>query len=185
MSEVNVEQVNLLLKLYDMRREPKLREAREWFARNFHPQTIEDVMKICPPGSEGNAFMRQLLSYWEMVASIANRGVIDEDLFFETTGEFFFVWERIKPTIAEGREQWANKQFLANMERAAQRFEVWSEKHSPGHIDKMREFMKRRTLVTHPLQLDALAVPTQLISREVDSGLGSLGRGGHKVGSLV
>ena len=100
MNEVNVEQVNLLLKLYDMRREPRLREAREWFARNFHPQTIEDVMKICPPGSEGNAFMRQVLSYWEMVASIANRGVIDQDLFFETTGEQWAAFEQVKPVLA-------------------------------------------------------------------------------------
>ncbi len=58
-------------------------------------------------------------------------------------GEFFGVWERIKPTIAEGREQWANKQFLGNIEQAAQRYEVWIEKRSPGHLAKMREFMKQ------------------------------------------
>lgn len=107
MSDVDVEQVNLLLKLYAIRREPRLREAREWFAKNFHPQTIDDVMKICPPGSEGNAFMRQVLSYWEMVASIANRGVIDEDLFFENTGERWAAFEQVKPVLAAWRQMFS------------------------------------------------------------------------------
>lgn len=141
MSEVNVEQVNLLLKLYDMRREPKLREAREWFARNFHPQTIEDVMKICPPGSEGNAFMRQLLSYWEMVASIANRGVIDEDLFFETTGEQWAAFEQVKPVLAAWRQMFSMPKFLANLEQNCTKLEAWRERHNPGSNAAIRKMM--------------------------------------------
>jgi hypothetical protein len=72
-----------------------------------------------------------------------NYELLHDDLFFQTSGEFFGVWERIKPTIAEGREQWANQQFLANLEEAAIRFEAWMEKRSPGHIARMREFMKQ------------------------------------------
>jgi hypothetical protein len=82
-------------------------------------------------------------SYWEQTCALLNYGLLHEDLFFETSGEFFGVWERIKPTIAEGREQFANKQFLAHLEKAAQRFEVWMEKRSPGHIAKMRDIMKQ------------------------------------------
>jgi hypothetical protein len=79
---------------------------------------------------------------------LLNYGLLHDDLFFETSGEFFGVWERLKPTIAEGRDQWANKQFLANLEKAAQRFEAWTEKRSPGHIAKMREFMKQMSTQT-------------------------------------
>jgi hypothetical protein len=141
MSEVNVEQVNLLLKLYDMRRDPKLREAREWFARNFHPQTIEDVMKICPPGSEGNAFMRQVLSYWEMVASIANRGVIDEDLFFETTSEQWAAFEQVKTVLAAWRQMFSMPKFLANLEQNCIKLEAWRERHNPGSNAAIRKMM--------------------------------------------
>jgi hypothetical protein len=84
-----------------------------------------------------------VVGYWEQACALLNYGLLHDDLFFETSGEFFGVWEQIKPTIAEGREQWANKQFLVHMEKAAQRFETWMEKRSPGHIAKMREFMKQ------------------------------------------
>jgi hypothetical protein len=84
-----------------------------------------------------------VVSYWEQTCALLNYGLLHEDLFFETSGEFFGVWERIKPTITEGREQWANKQFLAHLEKAAQRFEAWMDKRSPGHLTKMREFMKQ------------------------------------------
>ena len=94
-------------------------------------------------GSETGAFASMVISYWEQACALLNYDLLHEDLFFETSGEFFGVWERIKPTIAEGREQWANKQFLGNMEQAAQRYEVWIEKRSPGHLAKMREFMKQ------------------------------------------
>jgi len=64
-------------------------------------------------------------------------------LFFETSGEFFGVWERIKPTIQEGRERWANRQFLAHLEKAAKRYEVWIEQRSSGHLAAMRQFMEQ------------------------------------------
>jgi len=88
-----------MLRLYEDRREPRLREAREWFAANFHAKNEEDLMRICPPGSRENAYMRMVLGYWEMVASIVNRGLIDEDFFFESNGEQWVVWEQVKPVI--------------------------------------------------------------------------------------
>ena len=87
MGEVTNEQVNLMLRLFEERREARLREAREWFGANFHVKSIEDLMRICPPGSKENAYMRMVLGYWEMVASIVNCGLIDEDLFLESNGE--------------------------------------------------------------------------------------------------
>lgn len=143
MNEVSIEQVNLLLKLYDMRREPKLREARDWFAKNFHPKTIEDVMKICPPGSEGNAFMRQVLSYWEMVTSIANRGVIDSDFFFENTGEQWAAFEQVKPVLAAWRQLFSSPKFLANLEQNCANLEAWRERRNPGSNAAIRKMMEQ------------------------------------------
>ena len=61
--------VNLLLRLYDMRREDRLRQARAWFAGKFRAATMDDFQKICPPGSDENASFLQVTSYWDMVAS--------------------------------------------------------------------------------------------------------------------
>ena len=102
MGDVSHEQVNLMLRLYDIRREPRLREAREWFMNNFRPASPEDVMRQYPPASQENAYFRMVMSYWEMVAGIVNRGLIDEEMFFENSGEQWIVWERLKPVIARG-----------------------------------------------------------------------------------
>jgi hypothetical protein len=99
MPDVTHEQVNLMLRLYDIRREPRLREAREWYMSHFNPKTPEEMMTLYPPGSQENAFMRMVFSYWDMVASIVNRGLIDEEFFFENSGEQWVVWERLKPVV--------------------------------------------------------------------------------------
>ena len=103
MAEVTHEQVNLMLKLFEARREAKLREAREWYMTSFTPASAEDLMQRFPPGSKENAYMRMVVSYWEMVASIVNRGLIDEEFFFENSGEQWMVWERLKPVVGTFR----------------------------------------------------------------------------------
>ena len=143
MGEVTHEQVNLLLKLYDLRREPKLREARDWFGANFHVKTIEDVMQVCPPGSQGNAFMRQVLSYWEMVAGIANRGLIEEEFFFENTGEQWGAFEQVKPVLAAWREMFSSPKFLANLEENCTKLEAWRERRNPGSNAAIRRVMQQ------------------------------------------
>src|SRR5260370_23284117 len=99
MGQVTNEQVNLMLRLYEDRREPKLREARDWFSASFHVKTADDLTRVCPPGSQENLYMRMVLGYWEMVASIVNHGLIDEEFFFESNGEQWVVWEQVKPVI--------------------------------------------------------------------------------------
>src|SRR5580704_14117259 len=137
------EQAQLHLQVFEERREARLREARQWFFKNFFADTMDEAMKIAPMGTEAGQSFMMVVSYWEQACALLNYGLLHEDLFFETSGEFFGVWERLKPTMAEGREQWSNSLFLANLEKAAQRFETWMEKRSPGHIARMREFMKQ------------------------------------------
>lgn len=137
------EQAQLHLQVYDQRREARLREARDWFFKNYFVNTFEDGMRIAAPGTEGGTLFMMVVSYWEQACALLNYGLLHEDLFFETSGEFFGVWERIKPIIAEGRERFVNKQFLAHLEKAAHRYEAWMESRSPGHIAAMREWMKQ------------------------------------------
>jgi hypothetical protein len=132
------EQVNLMLQLYELRRETKLREARDWMSVNFHPKSADDATKLAPPGSKENAYMRMVLGYWEMVASIANRGLVDEELFFENSGEQWGVWEQVKPLIDAWRTMFRNPQFLANLEEHSKRLEAWREKRNPGSVEALR-----------------------------------------------
>ena len=139
MGEVTNEQVNLMLRLYEDRRELRLREAREWFSANFHVKNEEDLMRVCPPGSKENAYMRMVLGYWEMVASIVNRGLIDEDLFFESNGEQWGVWEQVKPVIGAWRAMFSSPKFLSNLEEQSKRLEAWREKRNPGSNAAIRK----------------------------------------------
>jgi hypothetical protein len=142
MSQPTHEQGQLQLELYDLRREAKLRQAREWYFQNYHVKTFDDAMRIAAPGTENGALAMMVISYWEQACAFLNHGLLHEDLFFETSGEFYGVWELIKGVVPEGRERFSNKQFLANVEKAAKRYETWIESRSPGHIAAMRQMMQ-------------------------------------------
>ncbi len=139
------EQAQLHLQVYDLRREVRLRQARDWFFKNYVVEKFDDVMRIAAPGTDGGAQAMMVMSYWEQACALLNYGLLHEDLFFETSGEFFGVWERVEPIVAEARERFVNKQFLAHLEKAAKRFEAWMESRSPGHIGAMRQFMRQVT----------------------------------------
>ncbi|MBZ5646409.1 MAG: hypothetical protein LAN37_04205 [Acidobacteriia bacterium] len=137
------EQAQLHLQVFEQRREARLRQARDWFFKNYFPETVEESMKIAAPGTENGTFVMMVLSYWEQACALLNYGLLHEDLFFETSGEFFGVFERVRPILAQTRQQWVSQQFLAHTEKAAQRYETWIETRSPGHIAAMRQFMKQ------------------------------------------
>src|SRR3989475_11184194 len=136
------EQAQLHLQVYEMRREARLRQGRDWFFKNYFAETLDEGMRIAAPGTESGAFFMMVLSYWEQACALLNYGLLHEGLFFETSGEFFGVWERVKPIVPQAREKWAYKGYLAHLEKAAQRYETWIESRSPGHIAAMRGFMK-------------------------------------------
>ena len=136
------EQAQLHLQVFEMRREARLRQARDWFFQNYFPENFEDAMRIAAPGTEGGTSLMMVCGYWDQACALLNYGLLHEDLFFETSGEFFGVWERVKPTLQEGRKRFSNQQYLANLEKAAKRYEQWIEARSPGHIAAMREFSK-------------------------------------------
>lgn len=137
------EQAQLHMQIYEQRREARLRQARDWFFKNYNVESVEDAMRIAGPGTEGGTFVTMVLSYWDQACAMLTYGLLHEDLFFETTGEFFGVWESAKKVVPGIRERFQNPHFLGHLEKAAERYEVWSEKRAPGHIAAMRQMMKQ------------------------------------------
>lgn len=138
------EQAQLHLQVYDLRREARLRQARDWFQQNYHPETVEEAMRIAAPGTEQGTFFGMVIGYWEQACALLNYGLLNDDLFFETSGEFFGIWEQVKPVLPQFREQFGAPNMLTNLEQAAKRYEEWSEKRAPGFIAKMREWMNQQ-----------------------------------------
>jgi len=136
------EQGQLHLKVYDLRREARLRQARDWFQQNYNAETFEEAMKIAAPGTEQGINVGMVIGYWEQACALLNYGLLHDELFFETSGEFFGVWEQLKAVVPQFREQFKDPNLLSNLEKAAKRFEEWSDKRAPGRIAAMRQYMQ-------------------------------------------
>jgi len=111
----------LILELYDLRREPEMRKARQWWLTTFWPKDADEFMKIgMTLGTEENNWLRQVLSYWGMATSFVENGVLDETLFFTPAfcGELFFLFAKIRPFLKELREKSKNPDLLLSVEKA-------------------------------------------------------------------
>ena len=101
------------MKLYDLRRESTMRDARNWFAR-FFPETGDEVMAaMLHPDS--SAFYRMVVTYWDMAAGFVNHGAIDEQMFLESGGEAVLVFAKIQPYLAEIKAKTGNPNYLKNL----------------------------------------------------------------------
>ena len=109
------ESAELILRLYELRREEKMRDARNWFF-GFVPQTADDVLSVMM-NPEDSARYRMVSSYWDMAATLVNHGGIDADMFNEANGEHIFVFAKLEPILAEIREKMHNPNLFANLEK--------------------------------------------------------------------
>jgi hypothetical protein len=123
--------VTLILRLYELRREEKMRKAREWFGKSFKVRTMEDFARLCPPGSEENAYFRMVVTYWEMAASFITSGVLSQQLFFQSGRELLFVWEKIRDLVPQVREVNKDPTLYSNLEMVAQAFIAWMRGRAP------------------------------------------------------
>lgn len=124
------------MKLYDLRREEKMREARNWFI-SFFPESSDEVLKtMIDP--ETSAKYRMVSTYWDMAASFVNRGAIDEDMFFDSAGEIWVVFSKIQPYVAEMREKLGNPNYLKHMDDLIMR-----QQNALDNLAQRRETMKR------------------------------------------
>ena len=97
------EDANLILKLYDLRREDTMRKARNWFIGEFHPGSLQDIMDAVM--SDKSAYFRMVTSYWEMAASLVNNGAIDEQMFNDANAEHVAIFSKLEPFLEEMRRQ--------------------------------------------------------------------------------
>jgi hypothetical protein len=109
------ESATLLIRLYELRRDPTMREARTWYARSFNPTSVDDVMQVM--GGPNSAHFRMVTSYWEMAASFVNNGAIDEQMFNDANGEQIVIFAKIEPFLAEYRAKMGFPAYLSNLEK--------------------------------------------------------------------
>ena len=133
------EQAQLHLQVFEERREARLRQARDWFFTNCFANTWEEAMRIAAPGTEGGTNFMMVVSYWEQACALLNYGLLHEDLFFETTGEQWGLWEQVKPIIGEWRAMFASPKLFGNLEEQCRRLEAWREKRNPGSNEALRK----------------------------------------------
>ena len=108
------EEAGLILKLYELRREETMRKARDWYFREFHPQSLADVKAAM--FSEHSGHLRMVVTYWDMAAALVNGGAISRELFTDTNGEHIGVFAKIEPLLGEIRAAFA-PQFARSLEK--------------------------------------------------------------------
>ena len=106
------------LKIYDLRREPVMRAARKYVVSEFWPQNYDEFKAVVTGyGTEPNAFFRQVMTYWNMVAALVLCGAVNEQLFFETNNEPYFLWAKFGDYIAQARKDQVDPEFLSHLEK--------------------------------------------------------------------
>ena len=107
-------EAELILKLYDLRREETMRKARDWYFREFNPESMADVTNAL--FGEHSGHLRMVMTYWDMAAALVNHGAISIEMFNDTNGEHFSVFAKLEPLLGEMRGAYG-PQFLANLEK--------------------------------------------------------------------
>lgn len=130
--------VALILKLYELRREEGIRRARKWYFTEFNPQSAEDVGKIFASGHDGSAYYRMITSYWEMASSFVNNGGIDEKMFLDANGEHVAVFCKVEPFIEEVRKAMGLPDYLRQLETL-----VSKTPNSKERLERMRGVFAR------------------------------------------
>jgi hypothetical protein len=116
----NHHDAELVLKLYDLRRESVMRDARNWMAA-FNPKSIDDVVAVMSNfGSKENAYMRQVCGYWEMVAAFIVHGTLNADLAYDTLGEMYFVYAIMQPVVEDFRKKFSAPEFFKNVQQVVE-----------------------------------------------------------------
>ncbi|HJR05686.1 MAG TPA: hypothetical protein VJ842_00195 [Pyrinomonadaceae bacterium] len=128
------EDADLILKLYDLRREETMRKARAFMA-SFNPTSMQDILAVAT--GENNAYMRMVMSYWDMAASLVNNGAIDPQMFNDANGEHFFYYAKFQPFLEEMRATFGPQMWM-HLEKL-----VMSAPNAQERLVKIREMQKK------------------------------------------
>lgn len=130
--------VELILKLYELRREKRLRRARAWYFTKFNPVSAADIGRLFASGERGSAYYRMITSYWDMAASFVRNGGIDEKLFLAANTEHVGVFAKLEPFIAELREAAGEPDYLLHLEQLVRRIP-----DAPAMMERRRKIFAR------------------------------------------
>jgi len=129
------ESAELILKLYDLRREEKMRAARNWIF-SFNPTSAEQYTQTMMDPEVGG-YLRMVTSYWDMAATLVNHGAIDADMFNETAGEHVMIFAKIEPILADLRAMWDMPDAMKNLEKV-----IMDSPNGAEKVKKTQEWMK-------------------------------------------
>ena len=119
----------LILQLYDLRREAEMRKARKWYAGSFWPDNGDDYAKVASAFSiPENAWLRQVISYWGMASAMVLTGALNEELFFETCGEMWFTLSKVSPILKDIRAKMGTPELFLHMETLAKKSKAGRER---------------------------------------------------------
>jgi L-rhamnose mutarotase len=130
----------VILELYELRRETELRKARNWYGMEFNPKTVDELMAIIMDmKSDGNRYFRMVTSYWEMAAALALSGAVNEELFLDTQAEMFFVMAKLHPLLEGMREKMQSPDAMRKCETLINKSEA-SKKKLQVFIQRVERF---------------------------------------------
>ena len=133
MSSTAYESATLLIRLYELRRDPTMREARAWYTGQFHPNSVDDV--VAALRGPQSAHFRMVTSYWDMAASFVLNGAIDEKMFTDANGEHVIVYAKLEPFIEEYRKLMNSPNYYASLEKLVMK--------TPGAKERMAAIRER------------------------------------------
>ncbi len=141
-NQATYDDANLILRLYELRREETMRKARAWFFGHFLAASREEYLALCPPGSQEDAYFRMVTTYWEMAASFITSGVLNQDLFLDSGNELILVWDRVRDLVPLWR-QTMSARFVTHVQRVA---EAGIERMDREQPRRLRPFQRAHTL---------------------------------------
>jgi len=137
----------VVMQLYDLRREAEMRKARSWWGGEFWPQNADDFLKVLNSSTQENAWLRQVSGYWDMAACLVLSGAVNEDLFLSAgvSGEMFFILAKIYPFLKELREKTNNPDLYKNVEAVATRSKIARKRLERGvkNVENRRKAMAK------------------------------------------
>ena len=144
--KATVADAQLIVQLYDLRREAEMRKARHWWGMDFFPQNADDFLKIAwAMGTQENNWLRQVGGYWGMVASFVNNGALNEDLFLAPgfSGEMFLIYAKIHPFVKDLRQKLNDPNAFKDVETAVTRTK-WGRDRLQFMIKRVETMREKR-----------------------------------------
>jgi hypothetical protein len=129
----SIQQAELILQLYDLRRENVMREARSYIGGEFMPKSADELVELVSAGNKHTGYILQVYGYWDMVAAFVLNGALSAGLVYDTCQEMYFQYAKIQPYLAEFREKMNMPEFLTSIEQV-----VENSKKGQKRLDAMR-----------------------------------------------